>query len=253
LPDWLRSELPKPEESRTKKTDKPVPLEVGQRRNARARDIRKRKEVSMEKEPDEQLGGGNEHKEVHAAEVQPNSLGSGPRIYVASLSDYNAGHLHGAWIPAATDREELDAHVQAMLATSPTPGAEEFGIFDYDGFGPLRLDEYESLTSVSTVARGIELHGPAFAHWAELVGINDLGQLARFEDAYLGHWENVKAYVDDFLDGIGANHILEEGIPEYLQPYVTFDVEAFGRDLEMGGDIATSAGDGGVYVFDGRG
>ena len=31
---------------------------------------------------------------------------NGPRIYVASLSDYNAGHLHGTWLGATDlDRE----------------------------------------------------------------------------------------------------------------------------------------------------
>src|SRR5580704_284540 len=65
-----------------------------------------------------------------------------PRIYVASLSDYNAGRLHGAWISAAQTAEELSESVQEMLNSSPSPGAEEFAIHDFDGFGPLRLNEY---------------------------------------------------------------------------------------------------------------
>ena len=42
-----------------------------------------------------------------------------PRIYVASLADYNEGRLHGAWIDAAQDEEELERCVKEMLARSP--------------------------------------------------------------------------------------------------------------------------------------
>lgn len=37
----------------------------------------------------------------------PNS--DGPRIYVASLSDYNAGTLHGKWIDADQSAEDIQA------------------------------------------------------------------------------------------------------------------------------------------------
>lgn len=47
------------------------------------------------------------------------------RIYVASLSDYNASILHGTWIDFAqlTDLDDLRAAIAAMLATSPTAKA----------------------------------------------------------------------------------------------------------------------------------
>ena len=48
-----------------------------------------------------------------------------PRIYLASLADYNAGHLHGAWRPADQSVDDLQEQAQAMLAASPLPGAEE--------------------------------------------------------------------------------------------------------------------------------
>ena len=199
----------------------------------------------MEQEPHQPEGNGNDDQ---PAEVQPEqSPKPDPRIYVASLSDYNAGRLHGAWLSADVGYEELSEGVRTMLAASPTPGAEEFGIFDYEGFGPLRLDEYEALSTVATIAHGIAEHGPAYAHWAAMVGTTDLGEMSEFEDAYRGHWESVTAYADD----LGANRYIEEAIPDYLQPYVKLDVEGFARDLELGGDIVTSDGDGGVYVFDG--
>ncbi len=135
----------------------------------------------MEQEPEQQESGGSETRPEQ--DPKPD-----PQIYAASLSDYNAGRLYGAWLSAAVEQEELETGVQTMLAGSPTPGAEEFGIFDYEGFGPLRLDEYESLETVAMIGRGIAEHGPAYAHWAALVGTTDVGEMTEFEDAYLGHW-----------------------------------------------------------------
>ena len=50
-----------------------------------------------------------------------------PRIYVACLAAYNAGHLHGRWIEATTP-DEVMVEVRAMLADSPLPEAEEWAI-----------------------------------------------------------------------------------------------------------------------------
>src|SRR5690242_7244320 len=78
-----------------------------------------------------------------------------PRIYVASLSDYNAGELHGVWMDADQDAGELHQAVAAMLALSNEPPAEDWAIHDYEGFGPFRVDEHESLEVVSAVGLGI--------------------------------------------------------------------------------------------------
>jgi hypothetical protein len=48
-----------------------------------------------------------------------------PQIYVASLSDYNDGRLHGAWIDAAQDAEQLAEAVRAMLDHSPDPSTKK--------------------------------------------------------------------------------------------------------------------------------
>lgn len=172
-----------------------------------------------------------------------------PRVYVASLADYNAGHLHGEWIDLDADADDLHQRVQAMLGRSPEQVAEEWAIHDYEGFGPLTLHEYEALDTVAALAAGIREHGAAFAHWAALAGPDTEDLLARFDDAYLGHWETVEAFAESLFDDFGYQDILDQAIPEQLQPYVTLDAEAFARDLELGSDITTSEGDGGVYVF----
>lgn len=192
-------------------------------------------------EHDQQQGGEHQTPEIQ----EPTRV---PRVYVASLADYNAGRLHGEWIEL-DDAQDLGERVQAMLRRSPEPVAEEWAIHDYEGFGPLHLDEYESLDTVAMLAAGIREHGPAFAHWVALEGTTTSDLLARFEDAYLGHWESIEAFAENLFDDFGYQETLDQLIPEHLQPYVRFDAEAFGRDLTLGGDIATSEGDGGIYVF----
>jgi len=198
----------------------------------------------MEKTPNEQDDGGQQEQPEHAEERPA------PQVYIASLSDYNDGRLHGAWVNAAQEPDDHE-EVTRMLTGSTMPGAEEFAIHDYEGFGPLRLSEYESLETVALIARGIAEHGPAFAHWAALVGTNEPDVLAEFEDHYEGHAESVEAYAEQLLDdmGFGNNFDLAGELPASLQPYVRFDVEGFARGLDLSGDIMTSEGDGGIYVF----
>lgn len=187
--------------------------------------------------------------EASAPEQVP---GSPPQIYVASLSDYNEGRLHGEWINAAQSTEELDRAVKAMLARSPMPGAEEWAIHDYDGFGPLRLSEYDSLKYVARVAAGIAEHGQAFAAWADIVG-NDHEALDAFEDVYFGCWDSMQQYAQDMLEDLGYIDEVYRHVPDHLRPYVMIDVQGFARDLETGGDITVIHNpDGGVWIFDGR-
>jgi antirestriction protein len=188
---------------------------------------------------------GNQNEEREALRED------GPRIYVASLSDYNAGLLHGDWIEADQEPEELGEAVQAMLERSPTPGAEEFAIHDFEGFGHYHVGEYDSLDWVSRVARGIVEHGPAFSAWAERSD-GDEDDLARFEDAYLGEWSSVERYAEELLDDLGYLRAVDEAVPDMLQPYVRIDVEAFAHDLELSGDLTVVEHSHGVWLFEGR-
>jgi antirestriction protein len=170
-----------------------------------------------------------------------------PAIYAASLSDYNEGRLHGVWIDAAQEPEQLAAEVKAMLDRSPSPGAEEWAIHDYDGFGPLRLGEQEPLERIAALAQGIVREGPGYAHWAALFEGSEPAE--DFQHLYLGHWTSVEEYVEMLVDDLGYNDLLERAIPDNLRPYVRFDVAAYAGDLEAGGEIVSSPGEGGVYLF----
>ena len=137
-----------------------------------------------------------------------------------------------------------------MLRNSHEPDAEEYGVFDYDGFGDAAslLGEYPSLETISKVARGILENGQAFAAWAAYVGPERHEELDRFEDQYLGEWESIEAYAEDLLEESEAYRVIEEA-PEWLRPYLQVDVEGYARDLGLELHVVDKLG-GGVFVFD---
>lgn len=168
-----------------------------------------------------------------------------PRIYVASLSDYNAGRLHGTWIDATQDPEDINEAVQRMLFTSPQLFAEEWAIHDYEGFGYARLSEYSSFETVSRIAQGIETHGDAFGAWIAYSGGDSEENLDKFEEAYLGRWDTLRDYAEQLAEDLG---ITEDVIPEEHRPYISIDIDRLVRDLEIDLVVAKAA-DGGIHVF----
>jgi antirestriction protein len=208
-------------------------------------------------DPAEQVG------DIYAVEIDEQGrvaraerLRERPQIWVGSLSDYNNGVLYGAWMDAARDAVDIHTDIQAMLAASPTAArygdvAEEWGIFDHEGFGPLRVGEHESIDYVSKVAQGIGEHGLAYAAWADVMEAPDL--LDGFEEAYLGHFDSVDAYVEQLVDDCGYNDTLDHVVPESLRPYVQINVAGMANDMQLGGDLhVVPAEPSGVWLFDAR-
>jgi len=176
-----------------------------------------------------------------------------PAIYVASLADYNNGRLHGTWVDAARTPEEIYADVNAMLASSRQPDAEEWAIHDYEQFGRWRVGEHDTIENVSQIAKGIAEHGYAYAAWADVFdGEAASFDIASFQEAYLGHYDSVTDYVEQLADDLGYEQELDT-LPEHLRPYTRIDYAAIARDMELSGDIATVADPaGGIWVFNAR-
>lgn len=172
-----------------------------------------------------------------------------PQIYAASLSDYNAGRLHGTWIDANQEPDELSDQIRSMLERSPEPGAEEWAIHDCDDFAGLRLAEDNNLATISRLAAGLAEHGSAFGAFASWYGLESADSDS-FEQHYRGQWDSAEAYADDLLRDLGAEEIVE-AIPAWVRPYLQLDLAGFARDLSLNGDLYVSqVAEGGVYVFD---
>jgi antirestriction protein len=148
------------------------------------------------------------------------------KIYVACLAAYNSGYLHGVWIDATQEPEDIQAEIQTMLKASPIPEAEEYAIHDYDGFGSVSLSEYASIEKVHNLALFIEEH-------------NDLGRLVlehfcgdldeatkALDEQYLGQYASLADYAEESYCG---------EIPSGLAYYI--DWEAMARDMELNGSV----------------
>lgn len=152
-----------------------------------------------------------------------------PSIYVACLAAYNNGRLHGAWISAAQDAEDIHAEITAMLVASPIPGAEEWAIHDFEGFGELRLSEYEGIERVSALAAFIEEHEALGA--AVLAHVSgDLDEAESAMENYRGGYASLADFAQELTEETGT-------VPAHLANYI--DYESMGRDMEMSGDVFT--------------
>lgn len=171
-----------------------------------------------------------------------------PRIYVASLADYDAGLQHGSWVDAAQEPDALEVAIRRIVETSPRR-VEEWGVFDFTGFYGVDVGEWTDLEWVSHIARGIEEHGEAFARWAQVAG-TDLESLSRFESAYHGSWPSLEEYVEHVLADLDIEGQLDRAVPDSLRPYVHIDTAKLGRDWALSGALMTrDASDGNVFVF----
>ena len=163
------------------------------------------------------------------------------RIYVACLAAYNNGRLHGVWIDATDDVEEMQEQINKMLKASPEPDAEEYAIHDYEGFGGYGLGEYEGIESAHDIACFVEEHseiaGDLLSHFGG--DLEDAKKAA--EEQYSGCYKSLADYAEELTEGTAE-------IPEHLQFYI--DYERMGRDMEMSGDIYTiESGRQEVHIF----
>ena len=174
-----------------------------------------------------------------------------PKIYVASLSDYNAGILHGAWIYCGEGLQtyEIQEDIEKqVLATSPTAEcegrpAEEWVIHDYEGFGSYKVEEYDDLEDVAGVANIITAEGNGelmIDFWQE-IGC-DIDEIeSKFDEAFLGEYDDLESYAESYLEETG----MLSSLPENLKYY--FDFEKYAYDLSF--EILTLDTENGVAVF----
>ena len=152
-----------------------------------------------------------------------------PRIYVACLAAYNEGQLHGEWIDATGDIDEIQTAISEMLKKSPIPEAEEWAIHDYEGFESAELHEYSSIETVVKLADFIaehgELGGKLIAHFS-----GDIEDAETALGNHAGEYKSLADYAEELTDQ-------STEIPQNIAYYIDYD--RMGRDMEMGGDVYT--------------
>ncbi len=161
------------------------------------------------------------------------------RIYVACLAAYNSGILHGCWIDAEQEPDDIRSGIAAMLKASPIAGAEEYAIHDYEGFEGASLSEYHGIDSVVELAAFIAEHGALGGKLVEYFGSLDDAREA-IEDRYAGEYQSVADFAQELTEQ-------STQIPESLQYYI--DWEHMGRDLEINDILTIETGFRCIHVF----
>lgn len=188
-----------------------------------------------------------------------------PRIYVASLSDYNSGVLHGAWIDAAQDVDTIREEIAAMLRESKHPNtiddegrqtAEEWAIHDYEGFGTWKLSEHESLDALSVYASAVaeldEDDAEAFGAWygnESRAAYDDAESLLEdFREVYRGKFDSLADYAEQLAEDTGS---IPKDLPDFIRHNIDWDGVA--HDMQCNGDVWThDAGYKALHVFENR-
>ena len=74
------------------------------------------------------------------------------KIYVADLAAYNSGKLHGVWIDATDDLDDIWDQIKKMLAQSPEDFAEEIAIHNYECFSGYHIEQYTGIEEAHKIA-----------------------------------------------------------------------------------------------------
>jgi antirestriction protein len=162
------------------------------------------------------------------------------QIYVADLAAYNAGILHGVWINATQELEDIQEQINSMLKASPVADAEEYAIHDHEGFDGYSVGEYEGIDTLHEIALFIEEYtdfgGALLSHFGDL----KTAEKAAIED-YCGCHRSLADYAQELTEETKA-------IPENLRHYI--DYEAMAHDMELNGDVfAIETGYQEVHIF----
>lgn len=203
------------------------------------------------------------------------------RIYAACLASYNNGVLHGRWIDASSDVDEMQEEVNAMLRESRfpnvtvdcpecdgtgliwngdrsaeyvcpncregrVPSAEEFAIHDFEGL-PRSLGEHSGLRAVAAVVALVE--DTDFLDQDVVIAVVDDcdGDVAAARDMleyrFCGVYDSFRDYADEAADDMLSTYEIPDDHPAVRY----FDYAAWARDLSC--EMHVVPCEGGVAVF----
>lgn len=169
-----------------------------------------------------------------------------PKIYVADLAAYNAGHLRGEWLCLSSyqNAEHLRHAISSLLETwdeEPLSGVcgpiEEFRIDDYEGIPSALIPRHGGIDTENVMAYvrlcDLEDTGAAKAFIeAEFHRETPPEEWPRaFQEHYLGTFSSLEEWARRRLESTG----FFSGVPEAMARY--FDFEAYARDARLGGDV----------------
>jgi antirestriction protein len=75
--------------------------------------------------------------------------------------------------------------------------------------------------------------------WKVEQDYSDQATRERFEEALIGEFYSYAELAEHVLEGTGDVDDLLNKVDSHLAPYLTFDYQMFGRDLDLSGDVYT--------------
>ncbi|MEM1392732.1 MAG: antirestriction protein ArdA [Cyanobacteria bacterium P01_H01_bin.150] len=170
-----------------------------------------------------------------------------PKIYVACLSAYNDSYLHGLWIDATQEPDDILDDIKWMLSWSPviyTEPCEEWAIHDYECWEGIKLSEYEDIETVSELAQLLKEYGTAYAVYYQHYG-SYYSTEEDFQNRYLGEYEDEEDFVYRMWESNGMIQQLEEiNIPTFY-----IDWKAIARDWFINDYFSIKASHKETYIF----
>ncbi|MCS3668864.1 antirestriction protein [Salinibacter ruber] len=169
-----------------------------------------------------------------------------PKIYVADLAAYNAGHLRGEWLRLSNyeNAEHLRHAIGCLLEkwdrnllSGMTGPVEEYRIDDFEGIPSALIPRHGGIDTENVMAYvrlcDLEDTGAAKAFIeAEFHRETPPEEWPRaFQERYLGTFSSLEEWARRHLESTG----FFSGVPEAMARY--FDFEAYARDARLGGDV----------------
>ena len=162
-----------------------------------------------------------------------------PKIYVACLASYNSGILYGQWIDADQCANDIYDQINTMLAGSPIANVEELAIHDYEGFGEIKLSEFEDIETIVKYVEFIMEHEELGQALIAYYGLEEAQTM--MADHYHGYYDSEVDFARYVLEEYHCNPIADNWL-------CYFDYEAFAHDLFIN-DFCSVEVDGNVHVF----
>ena len=162
-----------------------------------------------------------------------------PQIYIACLSAYNNGFLHGEWVDASEGVEHVRECIKEILATSPVAEeCQEWAIHDFQGFGNYKVTEYHNLEKLCEVAEFLkecdkfpsDVVSSLIDHYG-IVRAKD-----KMQDDYIGEFDSDLDLAYHYVEEFG----ILEGVTKYVASY--FDYASLARDLDLNGELLNFSG-----------
>jgi hypothetical protein len=185
------------------------------------------------------------------------------RIYVADLAAYNSGILFGTWIDLTpdTDIDFVTETVAEMLkegterfgAETCSTQHEEWSIHDYEGFGPIKLEEYAPFEEI---LRHVDRMGTDSTPYFAFIDSAGTGCADEFEDyeprgPYEEDVDWSWEFLEDFCGVTDLTGWLEHrGLPKDIASCIKFDAADFVFSARANGEIAVGRWNGKTFVFE---